>query len=128
MGAHVDGFIAVVAHTIVIGASSENKVTGRKADAILAAYTASQAALRLLKPGNGTYTITDSVQKVAESFKCKPVEGMLSHQLKQFKIDGEKTIIQNPNDAQKKEHEEVEFDKYEAYAMDVLVSTGEGIG
>ncbi|KAJ8920397.1 hypothetical protein NQ315_005263 [Exocentrus adspersus] len=128
LGVHIDGFIAVVAHTIVLGASSENKVTGRKADAILAAHYASQAALRLLKPGNETYAITDAVQKVAESFKCKPVEGMLSHQLKQFKIDGEKTIIQNPNDAQKKEHEKFELDKHEVYAMDVLVSTGEGVG
>lgn len=128
LGAHIDGFIAVVAHTIVIGASSENKVTGRRADVILAAHYASQAALRLLKPGNDTYTITNTVQKVAESFNCKPVEGMLSHQLKQFKIDGEKTIIQNPNEAQKKEHEKFDFDKHEVYAMDVLISTGEGVG
>lgn len=75
LGTHIDGFIAVVAHTIVVGSSSENKVTGRKADCILAAHYASQAALRLLKPGNETYTVTDTVQKVAESFKCKPVEG-----------------------------------------------------
>lgn len=128
LGAHIDGFIAVVAHTIVVGSTSENKVTGRKADVILAAHYASQAALRLLKPGNETYTITDAVQKVAESYKCKPIEGMLSHQLKQFKIDGEKTIIQNPNEQQKKEHEKFEFDKHEVYAMDVLVSTGEGVG
>ncbi|XP_045483130.1 proliferation-associated protein 2G4 [Harmonia axyridis] len=128
LGAHIDGFIAVVAHTIVIGASSENKVTGRRADVVLAAHYASQAALRLMKAGNETYAVTDAVQKVAESYKCKPVEGMLSHQLKQFKIDGEKTVIQNPNDAQKKEHEKFEFDKYEVYAMDVLISTGEGVG
>lgn len=38
---------------------------------------------------------------------------MLSHQLKQFKIDGEKTIIQNPNDAQKKEHEKYTLEAYE---------------
>ncbi|CAG9835724.1 unnamed protein product [Diabrotica balteata] len=128
LGAHIDGFIAVVAHTIIVGSSSNKKVTGRKADAILAAHYASQAALRLLKPGNETYAITEAVQKVAESYKCKPVEGMLSHQLKQFKIDGEKTIIQNPNDAQKKEHEKFELDKHEVYAMDVLISTGEGVG
>lgn len=128
LGAHIDGFIAVVAHTIVVGASSENKVTGRRADVILAAHYASQAALRLLKPGNDTYAITEAVQKVADSYKCKPVEGMLSHQLKQFKIDGEKTIIQNPNDAQRKEHEKFELDKDEVYGMDVLVSTGEGVG
>ncbi|XP_028131164.1 proliferation-associated protein 2G4 [Diabrotica virgifera virgifera] len=128
LGAQIDGFIAVVAHTIIVGSSNNKKVTGRKADVILAAHYASQAALRLLKPGNETYAITEAVQKVAESYKCKPVEGMLSHQLKQFKIDGEKTIIQNPNDAQKKEHEKFELDKHEVYAMDVLISTGEGVG
>lgn len=53
---------------------------------------------------------------------------MLSHQLKQFKIDGEKTIIQNPNEAQRKEHEKCEFALHEVYAIDVLVSTGEGVG
>ncbi|KAL3280104.1 hypothetical protein HHI36_017610 [Cryptolaemus montrouzieri] len=128
LGAHIDGFIAVVAHTIVLGASSEKKVTGRRADVVLAAHYASEAALRLLKAGNETYAITDVVQNAAETFQCNPVEGMLSHQLKQFKIDGEKTIIQNPNDAQKKEHEKFELDKHEVYAMDVLISTGEGVG
>jgi methionine aminopeptidase len=48
----VDGFIAVVAHTIVLGATSEAKVTGRRADVVLAAHYAMQAAVPLLKPGN----------------------------------------------------------------------------
>lgn len=52
LGAHIDGFIAVVAHTIIVGAKPNEKITGRKADAILAAHYASQIALRLLKPGN----------------------------------------------------------------------------
>lgn len=52
LGAHVDGFIAVVAHTIVVGASSDTVIEGRQADVLLAAHYASQAALRLLKPGN----------------------------------------------------------------------------
>lgn len=128
LGAHIDGFIAVAAHTIVVGAKGENKAKGRAADVVLAAYHASQAALRLLKDGTSNYAVTEAVQKIAAEYKCKPIEGMLSHQLKQFKIDGEKTIIQNPTIAQKKEHEKCEFEKYEVYAMDVLVSTGEGLG
>lgn len=52
---------------------------------------------------------------------------MLSHQLKQYRIDGEKTVIQNPNEAQKKEHEKFDLEVHEVYAMDVLVSTGEGV-
>lgn len=128
LGAHIDGFIAVSAYTVVVGASSENKVKGRKADVILAAYNASQAALRLLKNGGGNYAVTEAVQKVSEVYKCKPIEGMLSHQLKQNKMDGEKTIIQNPTAAQRKEHEKCELENYEVYAMDVLVSSGDGQG
>lgn len=128
LGAHIDGFIAVAAHTMIVGAKPDNKAKGRGADVVLAAYHASQAALRLLKDGTSNYAVTEAVQKIAAEYKCKPIEGMLSHQLKQFKIDGEKTIIQNPTIAQKKEHEKCEFEKYEVYAMDVLVSTGEGLG
>ncbi|XP_014219625.1 proliferation-associated protein 2G4 [Copidosoma floridanum] len=128
LGAHIDGFIAVVAHTIVVKASQKLKICGRKADVVLAAFYASEAALRLLKPGIETYSVTDTVGKICDVFKCRPIEGMLSHQLKQFKIDGDKTIIQNPNDAQKKEHEKFTLEMHEVYAMDVLVSTGEGVG
>lgn len=129
LGAHVDGFIAVVAHTLVVGAKKENgKVTGRKADVIVAAHLASEAALRLVKPGSQNYAVTDAVQRIVESYKCKPIEGVLSHQLKQFTIDGEKTIIQNPTETQKKDHEKCDFELHEVYAVDVLISTGEGKG
>lgn len=52
LGAHIDGFIAVAAHTVV-AKSNDAKVSGRAADVILATYWASQAALRLLKPATG---------------------------------------------------------------------------
>lgn len=52
---------------------------------------------------------------------------MLSHQLKQFEIDGEKSIIQNPNEIQRKEHEKSTFELHEVYAIDVLISSGEGV-
>lgn len=57
LGAHIDGFIAVAAHTVVIQSDAKAPVTGRKADAVLAAYWASQAALRLLKPGTEVSSI-----------------------------------------------------------------------
>merc|ERR1712088_66801 len=128
LGAHIDGFIAVVAHTLVVGATGDSPVTGKKADAILAAHLASEVALRLVKPGNETYEVTETVSKIGEAFDCKPVEGMLSHQLEQNKIDGEKTIIQNPSEAQRKEHDKFEFALHEVYAVDVLISSGDGTG
>lgn len=52
LGAHIDGFPAIAAHTLIVGASTHTKATGRKADAVLAAHFASELALRLVKPGN----------------------------------------------------------------------------
>lgn len=127
LGCHVDGFIAVAAHTTVVGASKEKKVTGRKADAILGAYFAAEAALRLVKPDSNNNQVTEIIDKVAESYKSKPVEGMLSYQLEKDIIDGEKHIIQNPTEMQKKDGcVKCEFKLHEVYALDVLVSTGDG--
>uniref|UniRef100_A0A0G2JVS2 Proliferation-associated 2G4 n=1 Tax=Rattus norvegicus TaxID=10116 RepID=A0A0G2JVS2_RAT len=111
LGVHVDGFIANVAHTFVIGVAQGSQVTGRKADVIKAAHLCAEAALRLVKPGNQNTQVTEAWNKVAHSFNCTPIEGMLSHQLKQHVIDGEKTIIQNPTDQQKKDHEKAEFER-----------------
>ncbi|XP_067302253.1 proliferation-associated protein 2G4b [Pseudorasbora parva] len=126
LGVHVDGFISNVAHSFVIGATKDTPVTGRKADVIKAAHLCAEAALRLVKPGNQNTQLTDAWNKIAQSFKCMAIEGMLSHQLKQHVIDGEKTIIQNPTEQQRKDHEKAEFEVHEVYAVDVLISTGEG--
>uniref|UniRef100_A0A4W4E0L0 Peptidase M24 domain-containing protein n=1 Tax=Electrophorus electricus TaxID=8005 RepID=A0A4W4E0L0_ELEEL len=121
LGVHVDGFISNVAHSFVVGASKEAPVTGRKADVIKAAYLCGEAALRLVKPGNQVEVLLLFVV-----LTDIPFIGMLSHQLKQHVIDGEKTIIQNPTDQQRKDHEKAEFEVHEVYAVDVLISTGEG--
>lgn len=52
LGVHVDGFAGFVAHTLVVQSDKNAQVTGKKADVILAAYKAAQAALRLIKPGH----------------------------------------------------------------------------
>merc|ERR1719309_990833 len=114
MGAHIDGFIATVAHSFVIGASAENPVTGRK------------AAVRLVKPGNENLEVTETINKVADAFECKPVDGMVSHQLEQNRIDGDKTILHSLTEAQSKEHDTSNFEVHEVYGVDVLISTGEG--
>ena len=59
----------------------------RKADAIVAAYNAMEAAIRMLRPGqHKNMEITDVIQKVVTAYNCKPIENMLSHQLKRNKI------------------------------------------
>ena len=71
LGAHIDGFIAVVAHTFVLGASADAPVTGRKADVIMAAHLASEAALRLVKPGMENTEVTDTVTEIGKAYECK---------------------------------------------------------
>jgi methionine aminopeptidase len=49
LGAHLDGFIAQAAHTIVVSADASSKVTGRKAEVVLAAYNSMLAAQRVIR-------------------------------------------------------------------------------
>ena len=51
-------------------------MSGSKADALMAAHLCSEAALRLVKPGNETYEITETVSKIAEAFDCKVTAGI----------------------------------------------------
>ncbi|XP_068669097.1 ERBB-3 BINDING PROTEIN 1-like [Aristolochia californica] len=121
MGCHIDGFIAVVAHTHAL---QEGPVTGRAADAIAAANTAAEVALRLVRPGRKNKDVTEAIQKVAAAYDCKIVEGVLSHQLKQFVIDGNKVILSVSNPETRVD--DAEFEENEVYAVDIVISTGDG--
>ena len=77
LGAQIDGFASISAETIVIGASAENPVTGRRADALKAAWTAAEVAMRTVKVGNKNWSVTEAVSRVASTWNCKPVEGEL---------------------------------------------------
>ncbi|XP_068644192.1 ERBB-3 BINDING PROTEIN 1 [Aristolochia californica] len=121
MGCHIDGFIAVVAHTHVL---QEGPVTGRAADVIAAANTAAEVALRLVRPGRKNKDVMEAIQKVAAAYDCKIVEGVLSHQLKQFVIDGNKVILSVSNPETRVD--DAEFEENEVYAVDIVTSTGDG--
>lgn len=121
LGVHIDGFISLAAHTIVVG---DAPVEGKKADVIHAAYNALQAALRLLKPGQKNNDVTEHIAKIVESYKCNAVEGVLSHELKKHLIDGNNCIINKATFDQKVD--DYEFQVNEVYGLDIIVSTGEG--
>jgi len=121
LGVHVDGYIATLAHTVLC---SSGPATGRKADVIQAAYQASELAQRMYKEGCTNTEITEMISKVAESFKCTPVEGVLSHQMKKHVIDANKVIINKPSTEQQVAKAEIE--KNDVFAMDIVMSTGEG--
>ena len=76
MGAHINGSIVVVVHTVVAGATVDNPVTGSKADALMAVHLASAVALRLVKPGNGTYEVKETGGKTLIIFLDEEVVGL----------------------------------------------------
>jgi len=123
LGVHIDGHIAVLGHT-VIALSSAQQVEGRKADVICAAHFAAEAVWKLLKPGNKASQVTAAIQAIAETFHCNAVDGVFSHQMERFVIDGEKFIPNRENPDQKVE--DVTFAENEVYSIDIVMSTSEG--
>ena len=75
LGAQIDGFAAISAETIVVGATAQEPVTGRRADVLKAAWHAAELAMRTVKVGNKNWAVTDIVNKAAANWGCKPVEG-----------------------------------------------------
>merc|ERR1711908_121680 len=84
------------------------------------------AAVRLVQGGNTNTQVTEAFAKIAADFNCKPVQGVLSHQLKKHVIDGNRTIIGAETPEEKVD--EFEFEMNEVYCIDVVMSTGEGKG
>jgi len=123
LACHIDGFIAAAAHTIVVGTE---QVEDRRADVIRAAWNGAEAAVRLVQVGNTNTIVTEAFAKVASEFNCKPVQGVLSHQLKKHVIDGNRVII--GAETQEEKVDEFEFELNEVYCIDVVMSTGEGKG
>ncbi|KAG4951691.1 hypothetical protein JHK84_045043 [Glycine max] len=80
--------------------------------------------LRQLCRGDQIKDVSDAIQKVAAAYDCKIVEGVLSHQMKQFVIDGNKDVLSLSNPDTRVD--EAEFEENEVYAIDIVTSTGDG--
>jgi curved DNA binding protein len=122
LGVHVDGYIAVLAHTIVC--SDGEPVTGRKADVMHAAWAAVECAQRMYKEGTSNKEVTEMISKVAESYNVNPVEGVLSHQMKKHVIDANKVILNKTNPEQ--QVQEASFALNDVFSIDIVMSSGAG--
>mmetsp|Transcript_29198 Transcript_29198/g.54660 ORF Transcript_29198/g.54660 Transcript_29198/m.54660 type:complete len:387 (-) Transcript_29198:138-1298(-) len=123
LGVHIDGYVAVAAHTIVVG---DKPATGKKADVLMAAHVAAECAIRMLRPGGKNENMTKMFTQVADDFKVNVVQGVLSHQLERNIIDGEKVIASKFDPENPESKVEFEFDQNEVYAIDIVMSSGDG--
>eukprot|EP01126_Amoeba_proteus_P060760 TRINITY_DN807_c0_g1_i1.p1 TRINITY_DN807_c0_g1~~TRINITY_DN807_c0_g1_i1.p1 ORF type:complete len:243 (+),score=46.91 TRINITY_DN807_c0_g1_i1:525-1253(+) len=94
------------------------------ADAVCAAYYASECALKLIRPGKTNKDVTNIIALCCKTFNVEPLEGVLSHQMKHKTVDANNVIINREEQDQKVE--EFTFEMYQVYALDVVVSSGEG--
>ncbi|CAO1633097.1 unnamed protein product [Sympodiomycopsis kandeliae] len=121
LGSHIDGYPAIAAETVVVGASASKPVDGPAADAIKAAYVGAETAIRLLKPGAITTEISKEVEKAIKQFDVRAVEGMQTNQVDKDVIDGKKKIVLNPDPQQRPEAHKLE--ENEVFAVDISVTT-----
>lgn len=68
--------------------------------------------------------VAPTLQKIVEAYGCNLVEGVFSHEMKQFVIDGNKCVLNKPTPEAKVAEDT--FEENEVYAVDIVVSTGEG--
>merc|ERR1711998_350921 len=126
MAVHIDGWIASVAHTVLCSGEAEALIpAGPKYNVVMACAVAAEAVMANLKPGVTNNSITPLFQRAAETFGCNVVEGVLSHQMKRFVIDGNKVVIQKIVPGEQTVEEE-EFEENDVFAIDIIMSSGEG--
>jgi len=123
LGAHIDGFIALAARTLVC--EPEGDVTGKVADVITAAQVAMNAAIHSLQIGKTNEEISEVIKHVADAYHVSPLEGVLSHQMTRWLIDGDKVIMNKPMIDQRVEKCAVEAN--DVWCIDIVMSTGEGV-
>jgi curved DNA binding protein len=122
LGVHIDGAVALVAHTVVL---SGGAVEGPLADVIVAAYEAAEVALRAVKPGATNGEVTAAIEGVAKAFGVAPFTAVQGAQLTRFALDGGKVIPQK-RETDGTKYPACKFEAGEAYSIDIAFSTGEG--
>ena len=105
----------------------------RLADLFTALSTTHDIILRTLRPSLPSSRIPDLISRIAHTFHVHPVQGVLSHSLDRFVLDGPRVILNrlpsastSPDDKRDDSKvEEFDFKANEVYAIDIVLSTGE---
>jgi curved DNA binding protein len=127
LAVHIDGYIASVAHTAVCGGADGAAApppSGKGGDVLAAAACAQELLLRVVRPGHKNTEVPLALDAVAKAFGVSGCEGVLTHQLKRFVIDGNKVAMAKSTPELRAA--EFEFEANEVYAIDVVFSSGEG--
>lgn len=136
LGCHIDGYISVAAHTIVVPESADSPVTEKDVDSrmgncAVAAYNAMLVASAAIKAGATNTEVTKVVERIAKHYGVNPLFTVRMHQMKRFVIDGHKEVgLRSPTpqelELEEGKIEDCTFEQSEVYAVDIAMSTGDG--
>uniref|UniRef100_A0A7S2A2K4 Peptidase M24 domain-containing protein n=1 Tax=Trieres chinensis TaxID=1514140 RepID=A0A7S2A2K4_TRICV len=133
LGCHIDGFISVAAHTLIVpaGPDAAPEVDDEIGNVAVAAYNAMLVAANAIAAGAKNNEVTAAVERVATAYGVNPISTVRMHQMKRFVIDGVKEVaLKEPTADDIEEGEEkvpeCSFEQSEVYAVDVAMSTGDG--
>ena len=125
LGTQISGFVALSAYTVAVPSVKEPEVNDKRADVIAAAYTACDAAKRMVRPGMKSAEISKVINLVAQEYGVHCVQNVLSHTMEQYLIDGEHYFDQQPKEGDEK-IPEFAIEENSVFVVDVMMSTGEG--
>ncbi|KAJ2554166.1 Proliferation-associated protein 2G4 [Coemansia sp. RSA 1933] len=125
VSAHIDGFSASAAHTVVSTGSPGETITDRRADVISAAHFASEVAARMVQPGQSPRSLVKAMGLVASGFNCSVAEDAYTCQIDRFVLAGKTTFANrfNPDLLAP----DVTFETGEVYTVDCTLSSGDGV-
>ena len=133
LGCHIDGYISVAAHTLVVPESPDAppKVDADLGTVAVAAHNAMMVAAAAIKAGATNTDVTAAVGRVAAAYGVNAISSVRMHQMKRFVIDGVKEVaLKEPTPEELEAGDEkvdaCTFEQAEVYAVDVALSTGEG--
>lgn len=146
IGAHIDGYTAKACHTVVIAPQrAEGPLISKPADAVVAAYYASEAVLKLLASSSITNMVDEKrirnlVEECASTFHVSVVEGSRVRRIKRYLVgqarveedalgaDQPKQVIWQRHIPGTPQFEDDEFvvEQGEAWLVDISMSTGSG--
>lgn len=133
LGCHIDGYIAVAAHTCIVPDSPDSPPAVPSDPAVstvaVAAYNAMLVASASITAGAKSKDVTTAVERVATAYGVKPIASVRMHQMKRYVLDGVKEVAlksPNPDDPEEEQLPECTFEQNEVYAIDVAMSTGDG--
>lgn len=131
LGCHLDGYIAVAAHTLIVkespdAAPAKDDELGNVA---VAAYNAMLVAAASITAGKTNADVTKAVERVANAYGVTPISSVRMHQMKRYVLDGVKEVAlkePSPDDPEEEKVPDCTFEQAEVYAVDVAMSTGDG--